>query len=304
VDDPGLTPHLGRSPAQLVRRLWKQYREDENPQRPAPAEEPAAPGQQTAGPGQPDQRHADRDHQVVELEDGLHRRPLVLLEVVQAPDHGVRVAVDEHAQQPRNLDPGHGLLVLVHPAQNGQIGLRARLVDALESGQLGRLVLGDHHGAGMSRGQLPQRSNHRHGEADAHRAAGEGVVPVAQQVVGADRDQEERAGLPGAHDRVRQPVQGRRVQHRAPETGDLRPWPGRRLDDVVGRGCLHPAVGHDDPDRAEVRSERDHDRREEVHARSHPVPAEKQDRQETRFEEEGEDPLRGEGTAEDVAHEA
>jgi hypothetical protein len=70
-----------------------------------------------------------------------------------------------------------------------------------------------------------------------------------------------------------------------------------------GRG-LHPRVGDDDPEGRERRAQRHHQRGEPAHERRDALAAEDQQPEEARLEEEGEDALGRQRSAEDVADEA
>ncbi len=67
---------------------------------------------------------------------------------------------------------------------------------------------------------------------------------------------------------------------------------------------LHPRVGDDDEERRHDRSTHGHDERGEVQLLGQAVPAEDPQSEESRLEEEGEQPLHRERGAEDVADEA
>jgi hypothetical protein len=63
------------------------------------------------------------------------------------------------------------------------------------------------------------------------------------------------------------------------------------FDELVTDRRLHPAVGGKYPERREKRSERDHERGEEMCPLRHELAAEQQHSEERRFEEEGHDGL-------------
>ena len=67
---------------------------------------------------------------------------------------------------------------------------------------------------------------------------------------------------------------------------------------------LHPRVGREDPGRGEHGAQGDAPDRQEVHALGEAAPAEDPQAQEGGLEEEGEEGLNGQGSAEDVADEA
>ena len=83
-----------------------------------------------------------------------------------------------------------------------------------------------------------------------------------------------------------------------------RDLPIRCLLQRVASGRLHPRVGHDDPQRAEMRAEDDKRGGEEPEARAEAAAAEEHQAQETALQEEGEDALGGQQTPKDVADEA
>ena len=142
-----------------------------------------------------------------------------------------------------------------------------------------------------------QSEDRRQRDAAARHAA----VASAQQVPRAhahdeDRRQEERRG-----DRMRELVDRHGREEYVPERIHLVAHRGdvERTSD----GILHPAVGHQNPQRRKVGADGREPRSREVEAAAHLVPAEEHHRHEGRFEEEGHDPLDGQRRTEDVAHE-
>ena len=129
-------------------------------------------------------------------------------------------------------------------------------------------------------------------------------MAILQQEPGGDAHHEERAGHPRAEHDVLETGHRRGVEHEGPEVGDLGARAAGPLDDVVAGRRLHPGVRDDDPDRAEVGAQGDHQRAEEMRAGRQHLPAEEQQREEARLEEEREDAFGGQRAAEDVADEA
>ena len=66
-------------------------------------------------------------------------------------------------------------------------------------------------------------------------------------------------------------------------------------------GILHPRIGREDPERRKQRADRDENGREHVQGRRHAVPAEKEDAEEGRLEEEGGQHLVADQRPDDIA---
>ena len=69
-------------------------------------------------------------------------------------------------------------------------------------------------------------------------------------------------------------------------------------------GGLHPRVGHDDPQRAEVRPKHHQERGEQPHPRPKAIASEQHQTEEAAFEEESENPFGCQQAAKNIAHKA
>ncbi len=189
----------------------------------------------------------------------------------------------DQAAQMRNLDRGVQLLgIIVGDAEQGQCVRRLGVVQALDGGELGRLI---------PRVLRPCRSpstnlqRHQHDQQVQrhldHQLAFLGRSLAADQI-GADAEHDEAGGdVEGGHV-VGEPVWERRVEHDRRPVGREEPLVDNR---VAGRR-LHPAVGGQDPERRQQRAERDHHRRQEMRPARHQRAPEQQHAEERRLQEE------------------
>jgi hypothetical protein len=239
---------------------------------------------------------ADGDHRLEREAHGVHRRPLVRRHLVEALDLRGRVVVGEQRQEVRDLDAVlHLALVGVVVAADRERRALLGAGDALEGGELRRLVLGD-----LAAGPVPDDDLHRGGERregqrhDERRA----VVVVALAL-------QPRAGVDGGHDEARDDVAREvHVDELVPEVVVEQgvPRPDVRdaaVDDVEALRVVHPAVDGDDVERPGRARDDDRDPVRSGPA-AQPVPPVDVDRDEDRLDEER-DPLERERDAEDLA---
>ena len=148
------------------------------------------------------------------------------------------------------------------------------------------------------------------------------LMPPLDEIPGTDTDDQKCSGKPCPQDNMGQAFHGGGVEDHGPEIIHDGPDMSQilRLDHITGRErrvscpdnslkvesgrCLHPGIGHDDPDGAEVCSQGHHAGGEEMHLGTHLVPAKEKQRQKSRFKEECEDSLGGQRASEDVPHKA
>ncbi len=134
-----------------------------------------------------------------------------------------------------------------------------------------------------------------HGEG----APGEADVATLEQVVAGDRQHEDSAGDVARGHGVDELHLGHGVEQQGTEVGQL-----HAHGHVVELGAdrvLHPAVGHQDPQRGEVRAQRHQPGHQQVLALGQAIPAKEEQPDKGGFEEESHQALNGQGRAEDVA---
>ncbi len=136
-----------------------------------------------------------------------------------------------------------------------------------------------------------------------------------KDVPGADAHDEKAAHDEAADEHVGEPFRGGGIKNHGPEVGDFGPHDREAIDeprlavahhlhDMKAGGRLLPAIGDDDPDTAENRSEGDHAGGEEVHLLSDFVPTEDEHGKEAALQKKGEDSFRRQSAAEDIPHKA
>ena len=222
-------------------------------------------------------------------------------ERMNAFDRRVERARRDEAQQPGNLDRIAGRLRLQVGQADGGEGSRSGL------GLPHRLDRGDLHLLTAAGGVAALVAEHddgqRRGEAEArrHREGASRHIHMAtlQNVEGADREHEHRARHIAGADRMHEFRLRDRIEQDLGEGGQLH---AHRLRIELGADRIeHPAVCHQNPKRREIAAERDEPgRREMLHA-GEAVPAEEEEADEGRLQEEGEDSFNRERRAENVA---
>ncbi|MPM50433.1 hypothetical protein SDC9_97172 [bioreactor metagenome] len=191
------------------------------------------------------------------------------------------------------------LLVIGQREQRERCRRRLGLPHRLERRQLGLLVLGHRVARLVAEDDHRTRRGQPEGSSNAEGTAGEFDMHAAQQVPGTDAEDEDRAGdVAGRHgmDELRL---RRRVEQQIGERGHLHAH-GDETELGPDR-VLHPAVGDQDPQRREVRGDAGQVVDHQVAALRQAVPAEEEETDEGRFEEEGHQPLDRQRRAEDVA---
>lgn len=246
----------------------------------------------------------EEDHDVVGLECEGDVGPLVAGDLVEASDGGVEVAVGHEAEGAGDFEGVDGFSGGVNPADDGDGCGGGGFIDAFEGGEFGGLVFGDEASAGVAGEELEEEGEEGEGESDGEHGAGDESVAVFEDVVGGDADDEEGAGEPTAEDGVAEAVERGGVEDHVPEVGDFCAGAKGGVDEAETSGGLHPGVGDDDPDGAEVGAEADAAGGEVVEFGADAVPAKEEDAEEAGFEEEGEGSFSGERAAEDVADKA
>ncbi|MCY1419950.1 hypothetical protein D9M71_355550 [compost metagenome] len=192
---------------------------------------------------------------------------------------------ENQATQVRDFDSEFGLLLLhVRPAEQDQ---RRRLVAlvfpvAFDGGDFRRLMLERIETVEVADDRLYRRDDQCHPHGHREHFADRRVVLAAQQMPGRGGTDEEGRGDEGCRGHVHQAIRERRVEdNRQPVGGyDL------TVDDLEALRGLHPAVGCENPERGDQRTDGHHHGGEEVQATPDLVPAKQHDTEEPGLEEE------------------
>ncbi|MDR6354202.1 hypothetical protein Q3H58_000873 [Pseudomonas psychrotolerans] len=149
--------------------------------------------------------------------------------------------------------------------------------------------------------QYDHRKHRGHAEGGGHGegAPGEADVPTLEQVVAGDRQHEDGAGDIARGHGMDELHLGDGVEQQGTEVRELHAH-GQVVEFGTDR-ILHPAIGHQDPQRREIRAQGHQPGHQEVLALGEPIPAEEEQADQGRFKEEGHQALDGQGCAEDVA---
>ena len=210
------------------------------------------------------QQRADADHRLEgEAHDVDRAGPVVGRDGVQALDGRVGVVVGQDREHVGDLDPALDRLGrLVVPAEEVERGALRRLRQALEGGQLDRLV-GGHRAARPvadhdldRRGQAGDRQRHDHPGADVLGAVA--AQPGHRVDAGHGEPDDHVAGE--VH--VGELVPEEAVEQRRPRV-DVR---DRAVDDVEADGVIHPAVDGQHGERAGQAGDDDRQADQEVRA--------------------------------------
>ena len=214
------------------------------------------------------------------VKDGQDGRAFVLRDVVHAGDGRVQVVMGQEGEQVRDGDSRHFMGGRVHPADEMEVLWGAGFHDAFHSREFGGLVDGDFSCAGISRDahacHADEADDQCHLEA-FFRSTGKTFF---QNIPGGDAEDERGSRQPAAGERMCQAVHGGRIEDHVVEAGYMGLDFPVYFHQLVSGGSLHPGVGHNDPDGAEMGAKSDHAGGKKVHFWAHLVPAEKQDGQE------------------------
>ncbi len=242
--------------------------------------------------------------QLFEQTVGLHAVADALLvlfeEVLEAGHRGVQRTGGDDAHHVGNLHRVVGLLrLLVGNAEQGEGGRRRLGFPlGLDGRQLGLLHVADLVARLVAEDDHRQHRGHAERRGDGERAAGEAQVALVQQVVAGHGEDEHRAGdVAGGHG-VDELDLRHRVEDQRAEVDQLH---AHGLEVELGaHRVLHPAVGDQDPQRREVRAQRHQPGGGQVLHPRQAVPAEEEQADEGRLEEERHQALDGQRRAEDV----
>jgi hypothetical protein len=146
---------------------------------------------------------------------------------------------------------------------------------------------------------LAQHGHQGHHQGDFQRGTANVRVFVSQQEVGADAHDEEGARNIAGIDDVKIAGDGGRVEYGAEKVRQ----DGAATLDFERSRSLHPGIGHNDPERGESAAQGDEERGNEAHGFRDFIPAEKQQPDERRLEEEGKNPFRSQRRPENVPDE-
>jgi hypothetical protein len=170
VDNPGLPSDLGRDPASDQGDDRERAGRDERAVEPGRLGQPPPPHEddQVDG-GDAGQQEADPDHRLEGDPDNVHGRTLVGRNLLEPLDAGARVVEGEQGEQTRQRHAVADLVTVV-PAAEVDGRTRLRPEEALEGGELRRLLARDRAGRPVADDDLyrcRERGNgQRHDERD------------------------------------------------------------------------------------------------------------------------------------------
>ncbi|MNM96149.1 hypothetical protein D3C81_1086160 [compost metagenome] len=222
-------------------------------------------------------------------------------QVLEALDLLVQRAGGDDAHQVGNLHRVVGaLLLLVGQAEQGEGGRRRLgLPLGLDGRQLGLLHVADLVARLVAEDDHREDRGHAEGRGDGEGAAGEAQIALLQQVVAGNRQDEHRAGdVAGRHGMHELDLRHRIEQQRA-EVDQLHAH--GLVVELGAHRVLHPAVGDQDPQRRQVGAQRHQPGHRQVLHLAQAIPAEEEQADEGRLEEERHQALDGQRRAEDVA---
>ena len=222
-------------------------------------------------------------------------------ELVDAGNHLGRRARGDEAEGIGNFDLGRVLTLLVIGNCEQREGCRGGfgLPHAFQCGEFGLLVFGHRIAGFIAQHDHRQRRGEAEGGGDAEGALGELDIAALEQVPGADAEHEHGAGDVTGRYGVHELGLGRRVEHHVPERGHLHAHGD--VAEFGAHGVLHPAVGDKNPNCRQVGADGSQERDQQMPALGKFVPAEKEQADESGFEEERHQSFNGQRRAENVA---
>ena len=153
---------------------------------------------------------------------------------------------------------------------------------AFDRGDFRRLILEGIQAVEVADHRLNRRHEQRHPHGHRQHFTNRRVVATAQQVPGRRGADEEGRGKERGGGHMRQPVRERGVEYHGKPVHRDHP----AVDNLEALRGVHPAVGGENPEGRNQRTDRHHHRGKEVQARADAVPAKQHDPEEARFEEE------------------
>ncbi len=223
-------------------------------------------------------------------------------EFVEAGNLLVQRARADDAHHVRQVNAHvRGALFFIREAEDGQAG-RGFLggPHRFHCCELGFLFFGSDKAGLIAHDDHRERGGQTEGSGDAEGATGEFDIAVLQQIPGADAEHEHRAGDITGTERMHELGLRHHVEDDFGEAGHLHAH-GHRVEGRADR-ILHPAVGDQDEQGGEVGADGDQIGDDEVRPFRQPIPAEEEETDHRRFEEEGQQPFDGQRRTEDVTH--
>ena len=178
-------------------------------------------------------------------------------------------------------------------------GRFVRVPDGFHGGDLGRLIARHEVARFITHVNGEERRDRAEDGGEAEARLGKGDVLTAQHVVGGERHDEHRACHVAAGDRVGELGLRPFARDDGPEVRHFHSH-GFEIE-FRTHGRHHPGVGDENPKGREIRAERHEAGGQKVLALGETVPAEEEEADEGRLQEEGHEPFNGERGAENVA---
>ena len=183
-----------------------------------------------------------------------------------------------------DIKPGRSGLGLPHALNGSELHLLA-----FGGGVAGFVTQHDH------RQRRAKAKCRRH----SHRPLGKINIALIEQEKGAHAQHEHRAGNIACADGVDEFRLGGRIEQHIVEVGDFHTH-GLEVERGAD-GVLHPAIGYQNPQRRQIRTQRHHPGDKQVRSSRQPVPAKKENTDEGRFKKEGHQTFNRQWGTEDVA---
>ncbi|EGE55402.1 hypothetical protein RHECNPAF_930048 [Rhizobium etli CNPAF512] len=246
-------------------------------------------------------RRADLHQRVIGLDAVADAGFGLLFEFVDSGNFGRQRACADQAHDPRNV---HGKMrfarLLIGEAEGGE-GSRRRLglPHALDCGELHLLIFGREITAFVAEHDDRERRGEAEGGGNRHRALGKLDMPALQHIPGGNAEHEDRGADITRRDRMNEFRLGDRVEDHVEEACDLHAH-RLRIERRSNR-VLHPAIGDEDPECGKIRAERHRPGGNEMADLRQLVPAEEEQTDEGRLQEEGHQAFDRQRRAEDVA---
>ena len=207
-------------------------------------------------------------------------------------DHiGFGVVVCQHREHRGNF----------HPRHQRQRGMGLSLLEVFHGGEFHGLVFGNLHGRTVAGPYHAYGTNQAENRSNLDAFASQSLFTFAEQVPGADADDEDRCKYESRRDGVEKFVHGHGREEHVPKVDHFVPS-GFGVEPHSGR-VLHPGVGHQNPEGREVGADGGEPGGGQVEFFGDLVPAEEHHGNKGRFHEEGHDAFDGERSAEDITDE-
>ncbi len=207
----------------------------------------------------------------------------------------------DEAERVRDLDRVIGALRLLvrQPDQRERRGRGLRFPFGFDRGELHLLHFARRVARFVAEHDHAERRREAEARGDRERAQREVDVALLQQIPRGHAEHEHRGRHVARRHRVHELHLRDRVEEHVEQVRELHAH--RLVVELGADRIVHPAVRDEDPQRGQVRAERDEERDDQMLDLRQPVPAEEEQADERRFEEERHQPFDGERHAEDVA---